>query len=305
MAGLTCWPREAPPAMEPVVDRLPPLSHTSRLLFGRTQQPGCNKYQSESKLTSSDDFSLSPATADIYKTTGAIENTGETFHKGLGGGQSAPSNSDQTGSDEVFTTPPTTPPSLAARSARRNRSIDLMFMQKPDLVKLPERTLESRKRSTVEFSKPSFPEKAARERKSHESPRLYTVSHMEPRRDLNHSFDSILSQSSSFMTTSTMRTTPNTSFYGTTIFELSSEENDLASLQLRREAAAGDHIEPMKHRIETVEDPMEIDTDIELTTVNPMLHHGDPITAPAFENALHPNIEDLGSFPISKSMFSK
>ena len=293
---------------EPVTDRLPLLSHTNRLLFGPTQQLGSHKRQIEMKLPSSDDFSLSPATADIYKSIGAVDDTSEPLcmpPSRLIECQSPPANSDKTASDEIFTTPPTTPPSLAARSARRNKSIDSIFIQKPDLVKLPERTLENRKRSTVEFSKPSFPGKAARERKSHESPRLYPVSHMEPRRNLTHSFDSVLSQSSSFMSASTARTTPNTSFYGNSTFELPSEENDLASLQLQREAAAGDHIEPMKHPIETVEDPMEIDTDIESIVVEPSLHHEYSIMAPAFDKALNPIIEDLGSFPISESIFSK
>ena len=308
VTGLTCC-FDPSSAMEPEPVRLPVQSYTNRKLFERTQPLGHRQSRLDIKLPSSDDFSLSPATADVYTTIEMTDESNGSFcmpHKVVGKGQSATSISEQTASDEVFATPPTSPPSLPTHSTRRNRSGGSMFTQKSDLVQLPGRTVESKKRSTPEYSQTSFPGKAARETKSHESPRLHAVSYMEPQRDLTRSFESVYSQPFSVVTASTARTTPNTSFYGAKSFELPSDENDLASLQLRRGATASEYIEPMKSRIETVEDPMDIDADIDLVTTTKSRFDQEYTLLPrVLQKEPDMTIEDQGSYPISESIFGR
>ena len=253
--------------------------------------------------------------ADIYKSIEVADGLSGQFRmpqKVVSKPQSTASVLEETASDEVFATPPTSPPSLASRSKRFNRSDCSMFMTKPDMIKLPGRRFESRKRFTEDPFKSSFPEKTPRETESHESLRLYNITHnepqkhIEPHRDLTHSFESAPSQTFSTKTVSTARTTPNTSFYGAPSFELPGGEDDLASLQLRREAAASDYVESMKACIDTVGDVMEIDLGFEsLTTAKPRFNQNYFIPPTVLQKEPDFTVGDLGSYPISESIFGK
>lgn len=169
----------------------------------------------------------------------------------LGSKSSLEAKESSTQDEEIFTTPPTTPPHPNEVSS------DAYFLQQPDSVPLPQIPPLSKKRSYEESMKPPLARKITRTRHENQYCKHYSVNYLKPVEALqskttptavheerrttpaellpSNSFDSATSSGTFGMTTSSTSWTPSTSFRTnsiTTSFNSSEDTTDKSEISM-------------------------------------------------------------------------
>ena len=179
--------------------------------------------------------------------------------------------------EEVFSTPPSTPPGRLVHDAdpRIDRAepftggqINEQYsLQETDSVQLPKtKTSGGKKRPLPSAPTLAIPRKMTRETQGRHAPETYGVNHLELSvsgsfSDMSRSFESASQMTANTVATaSTTLTTPNTSFYTeSAATSFGDSLNDDASVQLMREQEAYNRKELAETNLKPREDIMELD----------------------------------------------